>query len=131
MFHLLALNAQRAGAIAGMTLRSLDYAQERPDGKRIIVVSDHKTGYRTPATLVATGELWSALRNYIKVRKLHVESEQPELSLANAKVFLTHTRQPLSVSNENSGINSFLEAGLSWYPRHFSDEDSQSHSYQR
>ena len=87
MLHLLALNAQRAGAIAGMTLRSLNYAQERADGKRLIVVSDHKTGYRTPATLVATGELWSALSDYIKVRKLHFEPEQPQLSLPNAKVF--------------------------------------------
>lgn len=87
MFHILALNAQRPGAVVNLTLRSIGYAQQKKCGKRLIAVSDHKTGYRTPATLVVTNALWQHLQSYLRIRKLHFVKGCPELGNSGAKVF--------------------------------------------
>lgn len=52
-------------------------------------------------------QLWDALQNYKRLRTLHFESAQPDLSKDDAKFFLTISMQPLTASAENQGINSF------------------------
>ncbi|XP_021372147.1 uncharacterized protein LOC110462503 [Mizuhopecten yessoensis] len=105
LMYILAANAQRSGAVCNITLRALEYAKEK-DGKMLITIHEHKTGFRTPCILVITMEIWNLIKAYLKMRKVLFEFREDILN-PSSRVFLTWTGKAMNQSQLNSALNAF------------------------
>ncbi|KAE9525588.1 hypothetical protein AGLY_014115 [Aphis glycines] len=65
--HLLWASKQRSGVAVNMTLREWEARQEHA-GNVVVIVSDHKTGDKEPASLVIDDEMASLMDRYYQLR---------------------------------------------------------------
>ncbi|XP_056009249.1 uncharacterized protein LOC125666360 [Ostrea edulis] len=93
-------NAQRVGALLGMTLKTIRYT-ERKGECHVLVIVAHKTGTIAPVTLVFVPSLWRQLKVFLEVRR-RLPGFDDALDQENAAVFLTYPSQTQKPSPMNS-----------------------------
>jgi len=79
-------NAQRVGAVINFSLRSFHFAQVN-NSSHVCVVAHHKTGYRSPVTLVFNQEMWQQLTAFVSIRR-RIKNFGQENEQENSPVFL-------------------------------------------